>query len=87
MRTDSVVEVQGGLVLSYRVFPVCHLQTSSETCYTQQLVLVVTWVRFHMRVTQVRQEEKPPEQRVNLRIGTELEHWPQNCFSGTEGRP
>lgn len=27
-----------------------------------------------MRVTQVRQEEKPPEQRVTLRIGTELGH-------------
>lgn len=32
-------------------------------------------------------EEKPSEQRVTLRIGSELEHRPQNCFSGTEGRP
>lgn len=43
MRTDSMVGVQVGLVLSCGVFPVCHPQTFSETCSTQQLVLVVTW--------------------------------------------
>ena len=40
-----------------------------------------------MRATQVRRAEKPPDQRVTLRAGTELGHSPQSSLSEIELRP
>lgn len=40
-----------------------------------------------MRATWVRRAEKPPDQRVALRAGTELGHNPQSFLSEIEMRP
>lgn len=44
-------------------------------------------VGLHMGATQARRAEKPPDQRVTLRAGTELGHSPQSSLSEIELRP
>lgn len=88
MRIDSVLWVEFKLVLSYRVLP----KLQKNLLYTTanaggDLGSCMERVGHHMKVTQVRQEEKTSEQKVTLRLETELGHWLQSCLSGTEWRP
>lgn len=88
MRIDSVPRVEFKLVLSYRVFPKLQKNLLYATASAGgDLGSCMEWVGRHMKVTQVRQEDKTSEQKVTLRLETELGHWLHSCLSGTERTP